>query len=187
MKKWRFLVLIIFLSPLIGGLYGIIHDQITFTISPEYYTKFKFYQFGLAPTDQEWIPNNTRAYVGLVGFLATWWVGLIIGTTLSLIGLIHQNSKTRIKITLQAIGITLAIAIVFGIIGFAYGRFFIDEIKITELLPDIIHKKDFYTVGSIHNLSYLGGLIGLVLGILYSIRKRIRISKSEGIAKPLPS
>lgn len=185
MSKWRFLILILLFSPLIGGLYGILHDQITFTISPEYYTKFKFYQFGLAPTEQEWVPNNIRAYIAFVGFLATWWVGIIIGTTLGLIGLIHQNSRIRIRITLRAIGITLVTAIIFGTIGYIYGRLFIDEVRITELLPNIIHKKDFFTVGSIHNLSYLGGLIGLVLGIIYSIRKRIRISKSEGIANPL--
>lgn len=40
-------LLIIFVSPFIAGLYGVLHDQLTYTIAPEYYTKFKFYQFGL--------------------------------------------------------------------------------------------------------------------------------------------
>jgi hypothetical protein len=30
---------------LIAGVYGILHDQITFTISPEYFTEFKSAQF----------------------------------------------------------------------------------------------------------------------------------------------
>lgn len=47
MKKFLILILIILIAPIIGGLYGILHDQLTYTISPEYYTKFKFYQFGL--------------------------------------------------------------------------------------------------------------------------------------------
>lgn len=40
MKKFLMFLLTIALAPLIGGLYGILHDQLTYTISPEYYTKF---------------------------------------------------------------------------------------------------------------------------------------------------
>ncbi|MBP1649853.1 MAG: hypothetical protein H6Q26_10, partial [Bacteroidetes bacterium] len=32
-------------------------------------------------------------------------------------------------------------------------------------------------VGSMHNFSYLGGPIGLIIGGIYSYRKRITISK----------
>ena len=30
---------------IIAGVYGMLHDQITFSISPEYFTKLKFEQF----------------------------------------------------------------------------------------------------------------------------------------------
>lgn len=56
----------------LAGLYGIVHDQLTYSIGPEYFTKLKFEQFrwanlGLPP----------RVLVAEIGFLATWWVGAI--------------------------------------------------------------------------------------------------------------
>jgi len=40
-------------------------------------------------------------------------------------------------------------------------------------IPYTVKDIDSYIiVGSIHNFSYLGGAIGLVVGIIYSIRKR---------------
>lgn len=47
MNKLKVFLLIIILPTIIAGFYGILHDQLTYTISSEYFTKFKFYQFGL--------------------------------------------------------------------------------------------------------------------------------------------
>ena len=59
---------------LIAGLYGIVHDQITYSISHEYFTKLKFKQFWYAD-----FGLGDRFYVGTIGFLATWWVGFFVG------------------------------------------------------------------------------------------------------------
>ncbi len=48
MKKFFLFVFLVFFAILLSGLYGIIHDQISYTVSPEYFTKFKFQQFGIA-------------------------------------------------------------------------------------------------------------------------------------------
>ena len=58
----------------LAGFYGVVHDQVTYSISQEYFTRLKFLQFhyadfGLPP----------RVLVGEIGFLATWWVGFIAG------------------------------------------------------------------------------------------------------------
>lgn len=87
------MLLIIGLGPIIGGLYGIIHDQLTYTISPEYYTKFKFYQFGLMDIGNEAIFPNPRLEVSAVGFMATWWMGLPIGLILGLVGLTIKDNN----------------------------------------------------------------------------------------------
>jgi len=52
-------------------MYGIIHDQITYSISPEYYTKFKFYQFGLIKSPNDFV-HNPRQMAIIVGIMATW-------------------------------------------------------------------------------------------------------------------
>jgi hypothetical protein len=62
------------LGAALAGLYGIVHDQITYTISPEYFARLKFAQFhyadfGLPP----------RIFVAEIGFLAAWWVGFLAG------------------------------------------------------------------------------------------------------------
>lgn len=75
MKKFSILIPIVIITPIIGGLYGILHDQLTYSISPEYYTKFKFYQFGLMDMGNEAIFPNPRIEVSAVGFMATWWMG----------------------------------------------------------------------------------------------------------------
>jgi hypothetical protein len=90
LKKYLVLLLIIALSPLIAGLYGSIHDQLTYTISPEYYTKFKFYQFGLYDIGNEAHLPHPRTAVAVVGFLATWWMGLPIGAVLGAVGMMQK-------------------------------------------------------------------------------------------------
>lgn len=173
MKKFLTLILVIVLSPFIGGLYGIIHDQLTYTISPEYYTKLKFYQFGLTDTRNEAIFANPRIAVSAVGFMATWWTGFFIGLILGLVGLIHADYKKMFRETMRAIGLTIIITFLTGLVGLAYGKIYLADAGVNWLLPDnIIDTKNFISVGSMHNFSYLGGLIGMIGGIIYSIRQK---------------
>jgi hypothetical protein len=184
MKKFLILLLILFISPLIGGLYGIVHDQLTYTISPEYYTKFKFYQFGLMDTGNEAIFPNPRLEVSIVGFMATWWMGIPIGLVLGLVGLIHSSWKIMLKVTMKAILIVVAVAFLTGLIGLAYGHFLLSKQPIQEFtnwyLPDnLIDFKNFIKVGSMHNFSYLGGLTGLIAGIVYSVKQKRKLKMPQ--------
>jgi hypothetical protein len=43
---------------LVAGLFGIIHDEISYSVSNEYFTKFKFIQFRLLDTN---LPDRFRA------------------------------------------------------------------------------------------------------------------------------
>ena len=176
MKRILILLLIIGLGPLIGGLYGIIHDQLTYTISPEYYTKFKFYQFGLMDIGNEAIFPNPRLQVSTVGFMATWWMGLPIGLILGLVGLTIKDTRQMFGITLKAFVLTTIVAFITGLIGLAYGKVILANTGVSWWLPDnLIDKKNFIAVGSMHNFSYLGGLIGLIAGIIYILRQRKKI------------
>ena len=172
MKKFLTLILIIAIAPIIGGLYGILHDQLTYTISPEYYTKFKFYQFGLMDMGNEAIFPNPRIEVSAVGFMATWWMGIPIGLILGLVGLIHKDHRQMLKVTMKAVLITVIVAFVTGLIGMAYGKLFLADKGVDWSLPEnLIDTENFISVGSMHNFSYLGGLFGLIAGIIYSIKQ----------------
>lgn len=173
MKKFWILLLIIVIAPVIGGLYGIIHDQLTYTISNEYYTKFKFIQFGFIDFGNEAILPNPRLSVAVVGFLATWWMGIPIGIILGLVGLIHNDFKQMFKITMKAFVITVMVTFLTGLIGLAYGKIYLAKTGVSWWLPDnLIDRKNFISVGSMHNFSYLGGLTGLIAGIIYIIKQK---------------
>jgi len=177
MKKFLTLLLILIIAPIIGGLYGILHDQLTYTIAPEYYTKFKFYQFGLMDIGNEAIFPNPRQEVCGVGFMATWWMGIPIGLILGLVGVIHSDWIKMFTITMKAILVTVIIAFLTGLIGLAYGHFILanqpkEEFANWYLPENLIDFKGFIEVGSMHNFSYIGGLIGLISGIIYSFRQK---------------
>lgn len=174
-KKIAAIFIIIILSIMIAGIYGILHDQTTYSISPEYYTKFKFIQFGLLESYDTPI-RNLRLMVAVTGWMATWWVGLIIGIILSFLYLKHKSFGIMIKASVKAILITIALAIISGIAGYTYGSLImINQPEtyagwyIPESVTDI---NSFVIVGSIHNFSYIGALTGLIIAIYFNFRKR---------------
>jgi hypothetical protein len=178
--KFLTLIILIIISCLMAGVYGILHDQLTYTISPEYYTKFKFLQFGLIDVGSEAILPNPRLQVSVVGFLATWWMGLPVGIFLGLTGLLHDGWKNMFKVTLQAYLITITIAFITGLVGLAYGVIFLTEKPRSHFanwfIPEnLVDFKNFITVGSMHNFSYIGGLTGLIGGLLYSVVKQMKL------------
>jgi len=172
MRKVGILSSTIFISIILAGLYGIIHDQITFTISQEYFIKFKYVQFGFDPARF----GGDRQTVAVIGFLATWWTGIIIGLGLGLTGLIFEDHKKMSKSIRKAIKLLFCIAISFGFIGFLYGKFHLINTGVDWWLPNnLIDRNNFIIVGSIHNFSYLGGLFGLIAGMIYLIWLKIKM------------
>lgn len=164
----------VIIAVIAAGLYGILNDEITYTISPEYFTKFKYKQFGVNPITF----GGTRYAVAAIGFMATWWMGLIIGTCFALYSLRLPNHKLMLKTVLKAILITFSVTIVFALLGFVLGRFYFANAGVNWWLPpDLVNKNDFITVGSIHNFAYLGGFAGLLGGIFYMAFTKKRVSK----------
>lgn len=174
MKKYQSILLLIIISPIIGGLYGILHDQITYTISPEYYTEFKFYQFGILEEGNEVKIDYPRLEVAKVGFLATWWMGLLIGFILGLISLFKKGNKDFLKTSLKSYFVVILVSLITGISGLLYGKLFLSKNEIDWWLPEtlLINKNNFIAVGSMHNFSYFGGLIGLIISATYIIKSK---------------
>jgi|JI7StandDraft_1071085.scaffolds.fasta_scaffold47991_2 hypothetical protein len=171
MKKFGVFILTIIISVLLASFYGAIHDQITYSISSEYFTVFKFDQFGF----QDWGHQNPRLTTALIGVLATWWVGLYIGIFLALVGLIHSNYKLMFRNVLKSILITLGITAIFGFIGFIL-EYFNPEVYENCCFPYTIKDgKSFKIVGSIHNYGYIGGEIGAFVGLVYQIMIKKRL------------
>ena len=181
MKKVLTLPLLIIISCFIAGMYGIIHDQITYSISPEYYIKNKFIQFGLA---EFLIPQgNERILVAAVGWMATWWMGLILGTILSLIAFIHKTLKQMFEITIKAILLNLLITSLLGALGYLYALAFMsyesNDLAFWNVPNETVDTTNYLRVGCIHNFGYLGGIIGLFVAIVYTIRSKRKMTHKE--------
>lgn len=175
MRKFGVLTTTIFLSILLAGCYGMLHDQVTYSISPEYFTKFKYRQFGFDPV---WFGGH-RQTVAVIGFLATWWVGLAIGLILGFTALIFRDHRLMRRAITRAIAFVFLTAIVFSFAGFLWGKYRLVQTGVDWWLPSDLRDQDsFIIVGSVHNFSYLGGVAGLLTGVIYlcwkydAIRKR---------------
>jgi hypothetical protein len=158
------------IGALIAGTYGAIHDQISYTISPEYFTKMKFEQF--AHADFGW---PERGFTALIGFLATWWVGLIGGWILARVGLAALPTEIRRRRTLQAFAIVVGTAVVCGAIGAGVGwiatAVSLEPWSYIQQALDIEDLRNFLVVAFLHEAGYLGAALGVIIAGIWVWRR----------------
>lgn len=147
---------------LISGVYGALHNQISQQVSPDHFLAFKFEQFQM--------PVSQRDFIGaaIVGFLASCWMGLVVGAPILFAGRRLPNDFLM-GTCLKAFGIAVLTALVVGLgaLGYAFAAF--DE---GHFIPDYpyplrVDKTAFARGATMHNFSYLGGLLGVVAGIIF--------------------
>lgn len=152
-------------SALVAALYGAIHDQISFTVSNKYFTKFKFKQFNVS-----WGHDYPRMGAAYVGVLATWWMGVWISLILGLFAFRFKEPSAMAQVLMRSILIVLIIALITGVSGLVFGCFRVNSLTIAEyqgwVSEGVSHPIEFVRVGFMHNFSYLGGALGLLGGIL---------------------
>lgn len=160
------------IGTLISGSYGIAHDQITYSISHEYFTKLKFNQFAYAN-----FGLGDRIFVGTIGFLATWWVGFFAGWFLARWFMPRVPKNEIRKTIIKAFAIVLLFGFSFALVAAVYGLM-VTPSQDLEGWSDTIKYygvKDgwsFVRVAYIHNGSYLGALVGLAISFLILGRRR---------------
>jgi len=110
-EKLTLFPILLFAGCLIAGLYGALHNQISYTVSPEYFTAFKFHQFS--------IPEDLRGRIGaaIVGWRASWWMGLFIGVPVLIVGLILPGWKTYVSRCFLAFAVVAVTALVVGLVA----------------------------------------------------------------------
>jgi hypothetical protein len=165
------MVRIALLGAAIAGPYGALHDQISYSIAPEYFTKLKFKQFSYA--DFGWPP---RVFAAEVGFLATWWVGLLAGWFLARAGLAAMPHPARRRCLIRAFAILLVVGATIGLLGALTGvavtRGDLSAWRGVQQNLQVVDVRGFVIVAFLHWAGYIGGLIGLIAAILYVRRCR---------------
>ena len=158
----------------IAGAYGIVHDQITFRLGPEYFTRFKLIQFYYLD------PSAPITITVLkIGFLATWWVGMFAGWFMGRVTLPHEPVRIAARRSAVGVGVMMLTAIVFAIIADLLAPVSTDDPRL-ENWAAMLHMYDirdgvaFVKVGYIHNASYLGGLVGLIGSLVW-----LRLTRKE--------
>jgi hypothetical protein len=159
------------IASLLAGLFGAIHNQISYSISEEYFTRFKFIQFRISPL----LPPRIGASV--VGWLAAWWMGPPLA--MLLLPIAHWTSQEQQvdRRIAKAFGIVLAVATGVGFLGLMLALASGDPATIEQVSRYGNQMEDdlaFSRAGTMHNFSYLGAGIGALLAALWLIRNRTR-------------
>jgi hypothetical protein len=159
------------LGALLAGIYGAAHDQVSYSISAEYFIKLKFQQFGYAN-----FGFPPRVFAAEVGFLASWWVGMIVAWLLARLGLTELPPQKRRTTIVVAFTIVFVCALVAGASGLLLGRAQsrCDDLSSWEPWERVLQLTDlrsFVTVAYLHNASYLGGLVGFIAAAIYVYRR----------------
>jgi hypothetical protein len=155
---------------LVAGLYGALHNQASYTVSPDYFHAYKFHQFGLA--------DGLRGRVGasVVGWRASWWMGLLIGVPVLIVGLITPGWKAYLGRCLVAFAVVAGTALLVGLGALVWACFTVSEASPSgRWCPaHVADRLAFQRAATMHDYSYLGGFLGIVTGSLYLIVARLR-------------
>lgn len=157
-----------------SGLYGMVHNQISYSISSEYFTAFKFHQFQIDTS----LPPRLGA--AIVGFGAAWWMGIVIGVFLIPCGLLLRGDREFFWGVLQAFGVVLLTTASFSLLGIGIAYLIVSANPHDALTYNDIQLTDpvaFMRAGMMHNFSYLGGVVGILTGAI-SIMRRFMLAET---------
>lgn len=161
------------LGCVIAGAYGVLHDQVTYSISPEYFTRLKFDQFDYA----EPANGSERVFAGRIGFLATWWVGGIVAWVFARVGIMREKRVPPFREAITGFAIVFGMSLLAAVCGFGWGIWREGTGHGGGWLGwmrslGVENTADFMKVAYIHNSSYIGGVIGTIAGCVYMAKMR---------------
>lgn len=174
----KFIVIIVasIVLSIVAGIYGIFHDIVTYNISSEYYTHFKFIEFGL--TDAYGQPHiNILQLLAITGWVASWWMGLIAGVVFALFALGYATTRIMVTSIMRATAIMIIVSVAFALLGYLAGLIsnkfqIINPADFCNLSGTVKYVDYFNIVAFIHNFSYIGGIAGIILGCADIIRRK---------------
>jgi hypothetical protein len=154
---------------LLAAAYGALHNQISYTVAPGYFHEFKFRTF--------YIPSELQNRFGaaLVGVRASWWMGVILAVPVYAAALFVRGDRAFVRTFLQAAVLVVAITLLAGLGALGWAMISIRA----ETLPfwmegrPVSDPVSFARAGTMHNHSYLGGLIGAGCGVVYALVRAV--------------
>jgi len=160
-------ILIIIFSTIVASLFGAIHNQISYSVSSEFFKNFLFGIFGT----NEWNIKNERLEASIVGVIGSYWVGVILGIIYTIIFLFMktENNLNNIK---NAILINIGFAFLGSLIAYLIAKFFI-KFEDSGVFIDFgtQNPQNYLEAAFMNTGSYFGGVVGIIIGIIYLLKK----------------
>lgn len=161
MAKALMLPVLITFACLLASAYGALHNQISYTVGPDYFHALKFIQFNIAPT----MPYRLGA--ALVGIYASWWMGIVVGLPIALICLRARCVRAMVilfaRVVLGAVALILALGMASLLVPVTPS--ILAMLPIPPLVNDPV---GFARAAILHGFSYGAGLVALILGMVYA-------------------
>jgi hypothetical protein len=171
MAKLAFIPPLVIAACVFAGLYGALHNQLSYTVSPDYFHAFEFPQFRVA--------EPGRLGTSLVGWRASWWMGILISTPLVLVGLVIPGWRAYCAHVMRSFVVVAGTALLTGLGALLYASLAISDSDIPAFSypAGVVDKVAFARAGIMHNFSYLGGGLGVLTGSAYLAVARARLSR----------
>jgi len=159
--KFPTFFLLVALAALSASVFGALHNQLSYSVGPDYFHAIKFPQFA--------IPEGTPPRLGAaqVGVLASWWMGAAVGLPAFLYGLIAvPTGRSYFAAGLGGIGLVVMVSTFAALLGLLGG--IVSES--TGLLgpvgtPEGVDRADYLRAGFMHDATYFGGMLGALVAI----------------------
>ena len=177
MSRFAIALLLFVIACLASGVFGAAHNQVSYSVSPEYFTKYKFHQFQISPE----LPDRIGA--ALVGWHASWWMGIVLGVFLIPFGLLIRGTSAYFVGMLKIFVVVLVTTSIVGLLGLAVSFLTITPVTVNGIAMygnEISDPVSFVRAGTMHNSSYAGGLIGIITGGVGIVRTFLRHEESPG-------
>ncbi|HOF17944.1 MAG TPA: hypothetical protein PK082_03480 [Phycisphaerae bacterium] len=181
-ERWRE-YLFLLAATAIAGAYGVVNDQITLTISWEYFVYGKeLYHLLRGPMDVDMPAARLEAV--LVGVQATWWAGLLMGAAVLLANNPRPNRpRLAYRELVRLMLLPLATAALLGAIGGILGRAglltWASEDFQMMVREDIFRPYRFMAVWGIHLGGYVGALVGTGLAVWHVRQRRKALARQN--------
>ncbi len=176
MSRIAILMILMVLAALAAALFGAAHNQLSYTMGPDYFHVIKFPQFGIA----EATPDRVGA--AIVGSLASWWIGVLVGLPAFLFGLVAvADSRAYFAAGIGAIGLVILLTTASAATGLVAGIALAGNPLLDFIpIPPDADAGDIQRAGLMHEASYIGGAIGALLAFWPMIRARRVSLKPHG-------
>ncbi len=172
----------IFAGIVAGALYGVVNDQITITISPEYFSVFKHRQFLPLLDSMRVADAPIRVQAIVIGISASWWVGQILGFFVgiaSAFGTTDPIPMSRVyRVLASVIMVTLVCSAIAGVWAFVQEPSIQPTADQWPFLTGISDVRHAFAVGAWHDTAYVSAPISTLAGCAWMLVIRKRTSSN---------